>query len=172
MKKPILLRAFKILILFLVSSILYGMVNQEYLFAQTVIRSNRPESFVNNEDTTNTTNIDSKSFIDGDQMPEFPGGEKALRNFLKSKTKYPKKALKKGIQGKVYVNFTVTETGKLEKIYIIRGVDPILDQEALRVIKSMPDWNPGKIWNSTYPNGKSINMSFTIPVEFKPSKTN
>jgi len=171
MKEPIFLSVNKLLLLFLMSSVLFAWLYPEYAFAQTVDRLNGAKTIVNNEDTIDTSIIDSTANFYYDQLPEFPGGELALRNFLKSKTKYPKKALKKGIQGKVYVNFTVTETGKLEKIYIIRGVDPILDQEALRVIKSMPDWSPGKIWNSEYPNGKSLNMSFTIPVEFKPSKT-
>ena len=94
-------------------------------------------------------------------MPEFPGGEIGLRKYIASHVKYPNIARENGIEGKVYVRFCVTSKGTVEKVSIARGVDPILDKEALRVVKSLPKWKPGE------QRGKKVNVWYTVPINFQ-----
>jgi len=96
-----------------------------------------------------------------EQLPVFPGGETALPAFLGKEVKYPAEAVKKGIQGKVYVTFVVDKNGKVRNSKVVRGVDPILDAEALRVVNAMPKWTPGK------QSGKDVAVQFTVPIKFK-----
>ncbi len=96
-----------------------------------------------------------------EEMPEFPGGEQALRQFISNSIDYPKVAQEKGIQGKVYVTFVVTKDGNVANATIARGVDPSLDSEALRVVNSLPKWKPGK------QRGQAVNVSYTVPINFK-----
>lgn len=103
---------------------------------------------------------DEKVYIMVDQAPEFPGGQKALSEFLGKNFKYPKNAEAKGIQGKVYVSFVVTKEGKITKAKIWKSVDPELDAEALRLIQQMPNWVPGK------KKGAIVNVAMTLPVTF------
>ena len=95
-----------------------------------------------------------------EQMPEYPGGEEALLDFIASTVKYPDEAMEKGIEGRVYVSFTISDKGKVMDAKIAKGVDPLLDKEALRVIKSMPDWKPG------VQRGVPVNVQFTVPINF------
>ena len=95
-----------------------------------------------------------------EQMPEFQGGESELRNFLMKTVKYPPEAVKKGIQGKVYVTFVVAKDGSVKNSKIVRGVDPMLDAEALRVVNAAPKWKPGK------QDGKEVAVSYTLPINF------
>ena len=92
--------------------------------------------------------------------PKFPGGIDSLYSFLNSKIKYPEYALNREIQGRVYVRFVVRKTGKITNISIIRSIDPLLDKEALRVIKLLPAWKP-----ATH-KGKQVSIWKTIPVNF------
>ena len=94
------------------------------------------------------------------EKPEFPGGDLALRKFIGSSVKYPVIAQENGIQGKVYVTFVVSKTGKVTNASIARGVDPSLDKEALRVVNALPAWKPGK------QRGKPVNVSYTVPINF------
>ncbi|MBK6284938.1 MAG: energy transducer TonB [Draconibacterium sp.] len=94
-------------------------------------------------------------------MPEFPGGEMALRTHIANAVKYPVTAQEKGIQGKVYVTFVVDKDGFVKNTSIARGVDPSLDSEALRVIKNLPNWKPGM------QKGVPVNVSYTVPINFK-----
>lgn len=96
-----------------------------------------------------------------DQSPEFPGGEAELNSFIKSNIKYPQIARELGIQGKVYVEFVVSKSGKVINIKVVRSPDNNLSQEAIRVVKLMPDWIPGK------QNGHNVNAYFILPVDFK-----
>ena len=96
-----------------------------------------------------------------EEMPEFPGGMQELMIFLSKNTKYPAEAHKNGTQGRVIVSFVVTDEGNIQDPVIEKGVDPLLDAEALRVIQMMPKWKPGK------QKGKAVNTKFTIPVTFK-----
>ena len=95
-----------------------------------------------------------------EDMPEFPGGDIALRKYIAQAIKYPVIAQENGIQGKVYVNFVVNTDGSVTDAKIARGVDPSLDKEALRVINSLPKWKPGK------QRGKPVRVSFTVPINF------
>lgn len=95
-----------------------------------------------------------------EEMPEFPGGQLALRQFIAQQIKYPVVAQEKGIQGKVYVNFVVGKDGSVRNARIARGVDPSLDREALRVVNSLPQWKPGK------QKGKEVAVSYTVPISF------
>lgn len=94
-------------------------------------------------------------------MPEFIGGLSALRLFLNTNIRYPAQARRKNIQGKVVVKFIVNENGAVVNPQIIRSVDDTLDEEALRVIKSMPNWKPGLI------DGKPVKVYYTLPISFK-----
>ncbi len=106
-------------------------------------------------------NSDEQIFFIVEEMPEFPGGETALRQFIAGAVKYPADAVKKGIQGKVYVTFVVSKDGSVADAKIARGVDPTLDAEALRVVNSLPEWIPGK------QRGETVNVSYTVPINFK-----
>ena len=94
-------------------------------------------------------------------MPEFPGGELGLRKYIANHTKYPNIARENGIEGRVYVRFCVTSQGKVQKASIARGQDPILDKEALRVVKALPKWKPGE------QRGKKVNVWYTVPINFQ-----
>ena len=96
-----------------------------------------------------------------EKMPSFPGGMKAMMEYLKENTEYPAKAVKNKIQGRVIVQFTVDEKGRLSDIKVVKSVEPYLDAEAVRVVKSMPRWNPGM------QNGKAVKVRYTLPVTFR-----
>lgn len=96
-----------------------------------------------------------------EDMPEFPGGEMALRAFIGNAIKYPVIAQENGIQGKVYVTFVVGKDGSVSNATIARGVDASLDKEALRVVNTLPKWKPGK------QRGKPVNVSYTVPINFQ-----
>jgi TonB family protein len=102
----------------------------------------------------------SDVYLNVDQMPVFPGGLKAMRVFLAMNVKYPKQAIQNKIHGKVYVNFVVDELGDVTNVKIIKGASWILEDEALRVIKLMPKWEPGRM------EGKAVKVSYTVPINF------
>jgi len=95
-----------------------------------------------------------------EQMPEFPGGQEGLFQFLGSHTRYPKEAKANGITGKVYVNFTVGKEGLIRDIKVIKGVHSLLDAEAVRVVGVMPLWKPGT------QKGKPVSVSYNLPFNF------
>jgi len=94
-------------------------------------------------------------------MPSFPGGDAELFKFLSSGVKYPVIAQENGIQGRVICQFVVNKDGSIVDVEVVRSVDASLDKEAIRVIKSMPKWSPGK------QRGKSVRVKYTLPVNFK-----
>ncbi len=101
-------------------------------------------------------------FVVVESMPEFPGGQQALFKYLSDNIKYPVIAQENGIQGRVICQFTVNKDGSIVDIEVVRsGGDPSLDKEAVRVIKTMPKWKPGK------QRGKPVRVKFTVPVSFK-----
>ena len=95
-----------------------------------------------------------------EEMPEFPGGPKALMDYLMENVKYPKTAFDADIQGRVIAQFVVDKEGTVKDAHVVKSVDPALDAEALRVINNMPKWRPGR------QNGKVVNVKYTIPVNF------
>lgn len=105
--------------------------------------------------------VGEKVFDVVEEQPSFPGGQGALISWLAENIKYPVEAAKAGIQGRVIVQFVVTATGSIADVKVVRGVEPSLDKEAVRVISSMPKWTPGK------QNGTAVNVRYTYPVIFR-----
>jgi TonB family protein len=99
-------------------------------------------------------------YVAVEENPSYIGGTTAMDKYMTANLQYPESAKKKGIQGRVYVQFTINKNGNVQDAIIMRGVDPALDKEAIRVISTMPDWNPGT------QNGKSVDSKVTMPVEF------
>lgn len=106
-------------------------------------------------------NIQDKTFTAVEQMPKFPGGEKAIMDFLSCNIVYPQRAMENGIQGKVIVQFVVTKNGNIGEVKVIRRIDPDLDKEAIRICKLLPKFIPGKM------NGQPVNVWYTLPITFK-----
>lgn len=104
---------------------------------------------------------ESKVFDVVEEQPSFPGGQGALMQWLSDNIKYPVIAAENGIQGRVIVQFVVSKTGSISNVNVVRGVDPSLDKEAVRVVKAMPNWTPGK------QNGTTVNVRYTLPVTFR-----
>jgi periplasmic protein TonB len=103
---------------------------------------------------------DSQVFLIVEEMPEFPGGNEALQKYLGSSVKYPSIAQENGIQGKVYIQFVINTKGDVTNAVVLRGVDPSLDKEALRVVQAMPKWKPGQQRN------RPVRVSYTVPINF------
>ncbi|MBV5281190.1 MAG: energy transducer TonB [Paludibacter sp.] len=96
-----------------------------------------------------------------EKMPEYPGGDQALMEFLSKHIKYPTVAQESRIQGKVILGFVVSKSGKVEDVQILRSLDPNLDKEALRVVKLLGYWKPGE------QGGKKVSVRYTLPVVFR-----
>ena len=94
-------------------------------------------------------------------MPQFPGGQSALFDYLSSHIKYPVVAEENGVQGRVIVTFVVERDGSITDTKVAKSVDPSLDREAMRVVRTMPNWIPGK------QNGSAVRVKFTVPVTFR-----
>jgi TonB family protein len=103
---------------------------------------------------------DEQIFKVVDDMPDYPGGEEALHKFIAESIEYPAAAKDSGIQGRVYVSFVIDSKGEVANVKIARSVSPSLDEEAMRVVKSMPIWKPGS------QDGKPVNVAFIIPINF------
>ena len=104
---------------------------------------------------------ETKIFTVVEQMPMFPGGDGALMGYLRDNIHYPTVAAENGVQGRVVVGFVVERDGSITGVNILRGVDPSLDREAMRVVKSMPKWTPGK------QNGSAVRVKYQVPVSFR-----
>jgi TonB family protein len=100
-------------------------------------------------------------FVIVEEMPLFPGGEKALFDFINSNIRYPENEKKNNIQGRVILRFCVNNLGGVDRVSVLKGVDPALDAEATRVIKMLPTWQPGK------QGGKPVNVWYSVPVVFQ-----
>ena len=96
-----------------------------------------------------------------EEMPAYPGGDAKLYEYLGKNIKYPQIARESGIQGRVFVNFVVEPDGSVSNVKVMRGIGGGCDEEAVRVIKTMPKWKPGK------QRGKAVRVTYTIPVVFK-----
>lgn len=105
-----------------------------------------------------------KPFVSVEQMPQYPGGNGELMKFLSSNIRYPTIAAENGIEGRVIIRFVVGKDGSVSDIQVQRGLDASCDKEAVRVVKMMPKWIPGK------QNGRAVPVYFTLPVVFKLQK--
>jgi TonB family protein len=101
-----------------------------------------------------------KVFTVVENMPQFPGGEEALMQFLAKNIKYPQDARKNNITGRVYVTFVVDKDGKVKDIRILRGIGGGCDEEVLRVMHMMPDWKAGS------QDGSNVSVQYNLPVHF------
>ena len=104
---------------------------------------------------------ETKVFTVVEQMPMFPGGDAALMSYLANNIHYPTVAAENGVQGRVVVGFVVERDGSITDVKVLRSVDPSLDREAMRVVKSMPRWTPGK------QNGSAVRVKYQVPVTFR-----
>lgn len=95
-----------------------------------------------------------------EQMPQYPGGDEALMSYIKDNIRYPTSAASKGIQGRVTCSFVIDATGKVTDVNVVRGLDPALDAEAIRVVSGMPTWKPGR------QNGKDCAVQYAVPITF------
>ena len=126
-----------------------------------------PVSFKLNKNKANTDSIKAKNaqqqVFDADQigMPSFPGGVNALLAYLTNNVKYPRQAEKKNIQGRVICQYIVEADGSISNVSVLKGIHPLCDAEAVRVIQNMPKWNPG------IENGKKVRVKYTLPITFK-----
>ena len=102
-----------------------------------------------------------KPFDVVEQMPEFPGGQEALMQFLRQEVKYPKEAFKDGVQGRVVVQFVVEKDGSISEVEVVKKVNEHLDAEAVRVVNAMPKWKPGK------QKGENVRVKYTLPISFR-----
>ena len=141
-----------------IGKILIGMMMAVCLLVVSAFGQVEPAKSKSNQDKAEQ--IKDKVYEQVEQMPEFSGGQSELVNFLMKSIQYPDESKKKGTQGKVFVSFVVDKDGSIKNAKILRAVDPLLDAEALRVVKSMPKWTPGK------EKGKAVAVQFTLPIKF------
>ncbi len=99
-----------------------------------------------------------------EEMPQFPGGEKAMYEWLYAHLNYPESARERGVSGNIWIRLVISETGKVKNAKVARGIDPECDAEALRTVRSMPDWIPGR------QNGQKVPVYYTLRIVFMPSR--
>ena len=104
---------------------------------------------------------DSQVYDKVEVMPQYPGGMQAMMQFMAENVKYPAQAAKEKIEGKVSVQFIVEKDGSISNVQTVAPVHPLLDAEAIRVVKAMPKWAPGKV------KGENVRVKFVMPVMFK-----
>ena len=109
----------------------------------------------------NKKTSNDKVFEKVEDMPEFPGGEQAMMKFVAENVQYPEEAKEKEISGRVLVGFIVEKDGSVNEVKIVRGIGGGCDEEAVRVVKAMPKWKPGK------EKGKPVRVSYMMPFTFK-----
>lgn len=123
-----------------------------------IVREHKNEVIVEEK---KTEPVEDKVFTSVEQMPQFPGGDVALLKYISDHIKYPTIAMENNVQGKVVVQFVVTRDGSIGEVKVARGKDPDLDKEAVRVVKTLPKFIPGKM------NGQAVNVWYTLPINFK-----
>ena len=127
----------------------------------TAMRANVQKKVVKTTKVTKKTGTTDKVYEVCEQMPTFPGGDAALMKYLSENVKYPALAIKAQEQGRVVVSFTVEKDGAISDVKVARSVTPSLDAEAVRVVKAMPKWTPGK------QGGQLVRVRYNVPVSFK-----
>lgn len=116
-----------------------------------------------NDDKINENSFtnDNQPYVIVEDMPEFPGGTEALLKYIAENVVYPEQAKNDTIQGTVYLKFVVDKTGKVTQTEVIRGVHPLLDEESIKVVNSLPEWTPGR------QSGKNVDVAMQIPIKFQ-----
>ena len=147
----------KILVLFLLL-ISFGVSAQN----DTIVNTEKDYKINKNMSESYDQDNDDQIFIYAKYMPEFPGGKLQLRRFVAENVIYPAEARKKGIEGTVFIKFEVKKTGKIGKVEIQKGVHELLDNESVKVVKSLPEFKPGMT-----ESGKFVNIWYSIPITFK-----
>ncbi len=141
-----------------------GSVNEKVVSGEVLDQEKYKEEQYVKGGLMNTSKAEERWYADAvtiaDEMPVFPGGETAMRQYIKTNLQYPKRARNKGIQGKVYVNFVVDNSGKVRDVRVIQGLDKDMDAEAVRLINSMPVWTPGK------QDGKPVTVKQYLTIDF------
>ncbi len=137
-----------------------GKVNEDR-GVDDIINAQEHKDVVVVEEKTPEPPDDNKVFDAVEQDPQFPGGQTALLKWVSDHLRYPSVAQENGIQGRVVVQFVVTKTGSVGQVKVVRSKDPDLDKEAVRVVKSLPKFQPGKM------NGHAVNVWYTLPIQFK-----
>lgn len=136
----------------LVTTIMMMVVSVGCIFAQSNVMVNSPDTDLSKSD---------EIFEVVDENPTFPGGDSAMMEFLRKNLKYPKKAIKNNIQGRILMSFVVAKDGSITNVKIQKEAHPLLNKEAMRIVKKMPKWKPGK------KNGKVVRVRFTLPITFR-----
>ena len=126
---------------------------QSALYSEKSLNMQAESQLVKQDGTEKNTDID-------DELPSFPGGDVKLREWIKKNMKYPSYAKNNGIEGQVLVVFIVEKDGSISNAEVSWGVDPSLDQEALRIVNKMPKWKPGK------QEGSTVRVKFHLPIKF------
>jgi len=132
--------------------------------ASSVVNEKKSTSYTKRDATRNVDAEEKSLFTIVEEMPTFPGGEAGRVKFLAENITYPPQAAENGIQGTVYVSFIVKKNGRVADVKVLRGIGGGCDEEALRVVKMMPNWIPGK------QNGKVVDVLYNMPVQFKLSR--
>ena len=114
-----------------------------------------------NAQKTVVSQTDQKVFDTVEQMPEYPGGMQAMIEFLQTNMKYPEDAEKQKVEGRVMVQFVVETDGSISDVHVAKQVFPSLDAEAIRVVKAMPNWTPGK------EKGRVVRVKYLLPIVFR-----
>ena len=128
--------------------------------ATSTANSNTESAETRAEKSASKTEFTGEVYEIVEQMPEYPGGLTALMNYLRENIHYPAAAQSAGIEGRVIVSFIVEPNGSVSNVEVVRGVDSNLDQEALRVVRQMPKWKPGK------QEGSTVRVKFHLPIKF------
>jgi TonB family protein len=130
--------------------------------AEPVKQGERPsENIISENKRSNSSQEPKEIFTVVEEQPGFPGGDEARIKFLQSNLKYPEEAKELGIQGKVYITFVVETDGSLNDIKVLRGIGGGCDEEAIRLVKNMPKWIPGK------QRGVPVRVQFNLPINFR-----
>lgn len=128
-------------------------------------KSGKDINVENNKDNNATKQkkdlSETKVYQKVDEMPSFPGGDESLMKFFNENIRYPQSAKESGINGKVFITFIIDENGKVTEVKVLRGIGGGCDEEAVRVARLMPQWNPGK------QNGKAVRVEYNMPIKFQ-----
>ena len=134
--------------------------NKTDVFVETQIK-NCNDGIKYQDENQYDDDSDENVYVVVDKMPEFPGGDDEMSRWLSKNIQYPEFAIVNNIQGRVVCQFVINKDGKITDIQVVRGVEASLDAEAVRVIRLMPNWTPGR------KDGKNVKVRYTLPIRFK-----